>query len=51
MLSSYGAQLTWGVGNFEWGRTEEGLGKGRSVYEQPGAKVDWIAPHKERDSK
>jgi hypothetical protein len=35
----------------EWGRTGEGLGRGRSVYEQPGAKVDEIAPHKERDSK
>jgi hypothetical protein len=27
------------------------MGKGRSVYEQPGAKVDRIAPHKRRDSK
>jgi hypothetical protein len=27
------------------------LGKGRSVHEQPGAKVDGIAPHKRRDSK
>ncbi len=40
-----------GVRNLEWGRTGEGLRKGRSVYEQPGAKVDRIAPHKERDSK
>jgi hypothetical protein len=29
----------------------EGMGRGRSVYEQPGAKVDGIAPHKRRDSK
>jgi hypothetical protein len=32
----------------------EGLGrvrKGKSVHEQPGAKVDGIAPHKERDSR
>jgi hypothetical protein len=27
------------------------LGRGRSVHEQPGANVDGIAPHKERDSK
>jgi hypothetical protein len=27
------------------------LRKGRSVYEQPGAKVDGIAPLKRRDSK
>jgi hypothetical protein len=31
----------------DWGE----LGKGRSVHEQPGAKMDGIAPHKERDSK
>jgi hypothetical protein len=29
----------------------EGMGRGRSVYEQPGAKVDGIPPHKRRDSK
>ena len=29
----------------------EGLRKGRSVHEQPGAKVDGIAPRKRRDSK
>jgi hypothetical protein len=40
-----------GVGNLEWGGTGEGLRKGRSVHEQPGAKVDGIAPHKGRDSK
>ena len=39
--------MTWGAGNLEGG----GMGKGRSVYEQPGAKVDGIAPHKRRDSK
>ncbi len=38
-----------GVGNLEWGGTGEYLGRGRSVHEQPGAKVDGIAPHKERD--
>jgi hypothetical protein len=27
------------------------MGKGRSVYEKPGAKVDGIAPRKRRDSK
>jgi hypothetical protein len=27
------------------------MGRGRSVYEQPGAKVDGIAPRKRRDSK
>jgi hypothetical protein len=33
---------------------EFGIGReweGRSVYKQPGAKVDGIAPHKRRDSK
>ncbi len=30
-----------------WG----GTGRGRSVHEQPGARVDGIAPHKRRDSK
>ncbi len=29
----------------------EGMGRKRSVYEQPGAKVDGIAPRKRRDSK
>ncbi len=33
-----------GVGKLERGRNGEGMGKGRSVYEQPGAKVDGIAP-------
>jgi hypothetical protein len=27
------------------------MGRGRSVYKQPGAKVDGIAPRKRRDSK
>jgi hypothetical protein len=40
-----------GVGNLEWGGNGEGLRKGRSVHEQPGAKVDGIATHKERVSK
>jgi hypothetical protein len=33
------------------GRVGEGLRKGRSVYEQPGAKVDRIAPRKRRGFK
>ncbi len=40
-----------GVGKLEWGGNGERVGRGRSVYEQPGAKVDEIAPHKRRDSK
>ncbi len=40
-----------GVGKLERRRNREGKGKGRSVYEQPGAKVDGIAPRKRRDSK
>ncbi len=28
-----------GVGNLEWGGNGKGLGRGRSVYEKPGAKV------------
>ncbi len=36
---------------FGMGRNWGELRKGRSVYEQPGAKVDGIAPHKERGSK
>jgi hypothetical protein len=31
----------------EWGGNEEGMGRGRSVYEQPGARVDEDAPCKE----
>ncbi len=45
----------WGVGKLERGGNGEGMGRdwgeGRSVYKQPGAKVDGIAPHKRRDSK
>jgi hypothetical protein len=33
-----------------WGGNGEGTGRGRSVYEKPGAKVDGIAPHKRRHS-
>jgi hypothetical protein len=40
-----------GVGKLERGRNGEGMREGRSVYEQPGAKVDGIAPRKRRDSK
>ncbi len=39
------------VGKLEWGGNGEGMGWGRSVYEQPGTRVDRIAPHKRRDSK
>ena len=31
----------------EWGGNGEGMGRGRSVYEQPGTRVDRIAPRKE----
>jgi hypothetical protein len=31
-----------GVGILEWGGDGEGIGMGRSVYEQPGTKVDGI---------
>ncbi len=40
-----------GVGKLQGRRNGEGMGRGRSVYEQPGAKVDGIAPRKRRDSK
>jgi hypothetical protein len=40
-----------GVGKLEWGGNGEGMGSGRSVYEQPGTRVDGIAPHKRRNSK
>ncbi len=43
--------MIWGVGNLEWGGNGEGMGRGRSVYEQPGAKVDGIASCQRRDSK
>ncbi len=32
--------ITWGSGNLEGGRFGKGLRKGRSVYKQPGTKVD-----------
>jgi hypothetical protein len=41
----------WGVEKLEWGGNGEGMGSGRSVYKQPGTRVDGIAPHKRRDSK
>jgi hypothetical protein len=40
-----------GVGKLERGKNGEGMGRERSVYEQPGAKVDRIAPRQRRDSK
>jgi hypothetical protein len=40
-----------GVGKLEWGENGEGMGRERSVYEQPGAKVDGIASRQRRDSK
>jgi hypothetical protein len=45
------AKLIWGNpgGSGNW--NGEGRGRERSVYEQPGAKVDGITPHKRRDSK
>ncbi len=36
-----------GLGNWNG----EGMGRGRSVYEQPGTRVAGIALHKRRDSK
>jgi hypothetical protein len=48
----FGMGRDWGgFKELEWGGTGEGLRKGRSVHEQPGAKVDGIAPHERRDSK
>ncbi len=32
--------ITWGSGNLEGGGFGKGLRKGRSVYKQPGTKVD-----------
>jgi hypothetical protein len=40
----------FGMGR-EWGGNGEGMGRGRSVYEQPGAKVDGIASRQKRVSK
>jgi hypothetical protein len=36
-----------GTGNLEWGGNEKGLRKGRSVYEQPGTRVDGSCHSKE----
>jgi hypothetical protein len=43
--------LIWGNpgGSGNW--NGEGMGKGRSVYKQPGTRADGIAPRKEEDSK
>jgi hypothetical protein len=38
--------INLGTGNLEWGWNGEGLRKGRSVYEQPGTKVDGILSQK-----
>jgi hypothetical protein len=35
-----------GVGKLERGGNGEGMGRGRSVYEQPGIRVDRTAPRK-----
>ncbi len=40
-----------GVGNLERGGNGEGMGRGRSVYEYPGVKVDRFASRQRRDSK
>jgi hypothetical protein len=40
-----------GVRNLDWGGTGEDLGRGRSVYEQPGTKVDRVASRQRRVSK
>jgi hypothetical protein len=40
-----------GVGNLGRGGTGEDLGRGRSVYEQPGTKVDRVASRQRRVSK
>jgi hypothetical protein len=40
-----------GVGNLEWGEDGEGMGRGRSIYKQPGSKVDGIASRQRRVSK
>ncbi len=51
MSSWKGAQFIWGNpgGLGIW--NGEGMGRGRSVYEQPGAKADGIASRQRRDSK
>ncbi len=39
-----------GTGNLEWGGNEKGLRKGRSVYKQPGTRVDGSC-HSKKGSK
>ncbi len=40
-----------GAGKLEWGGNGEAMGREGPVHEQPGTRVDGIAPHKRRDSK
>ncbi len=42
-----GRIINLGTGNLEWGGNERGLRKGRSVYEQPGTRVDGSCHSKE----
>ncbi len=42
----FGSGKPQGVGILEWGGDEEGMGMGRSVYEQPRTKVDGILSHR-----
>jgi hypothetical protein len=42
----FGLGKPQGVGILEWGGDEEGMKMGRSVYEQPGTKVDRILSHR-----
>ncbi len=46
-----GSRKPRGVRNLEWGGNGDGMGRGRSVREQPGAKVDRIASRQRRASK
>jgi hypothetical protein len=41
----FGSGKPKGVGILEWGGDEEGMEMGRSVYEQPGTKLDGILSH------
>jgi hypothetical protein len=41
----FGSGKPQGVEILEWGGDEEGMEMGRSVYEQPGTKVDGILSH------
>jgi hypothetical protein len=47
----FAGETQWGVRNLEWGEDGEGLRKGRSVYEQPGTKVERVASRQRRVSK